>query len=324
MENQLPLVSVLCRLDAAEGTLPRFHGELFRVLRSLEHTYQFEIHYLVQDGKHAKNLRELAQLDPRICDIPLDNPPPGGDPMRPALRSARGEMIICLDAAHHSPEIIVPLLDRSPAECAIVATESAAPAGQRWLARWRGNGQLDAPSAYLFKRAAIDAIRAIPPSEQSLFQVAQTIDLPRVRIPMAPSGPHEPVPASGPSRVANSVRAARTGGVFHLSTYSGATIFLVGLLLAIWFSLQGLVAPDRVWFSWCYLIVLLHILGGSILFTVGKLGTLAQRLLDQFAGHAVASQPQEVNRAAPIQIAALRTSMPEVPSRQRLAEPALR
>lgn len=67
----------------------------------------------------------------------------------------------------------------------------------------------------------------------------------------------------------------------ELVSYFGATVFIVGVFLALWFTAQGIIAAGSVWFSWCYLIVLLHILGGSILFALGKLGALATRILER-------------------------------------------
>ena len=67
----------------------------------------------------------------------------------------------------------------------------------------------------------------------------------------------------------------------RLMTLLGVVSLAVGVLLALWFPIQGWLRPGTVWFSWCYLIVLLHLLGGGILAGLGILGEYLVRVLEQ-------------------------------------------
>jgi hypothetical protein len=67
----------------------------------------------------------------------------------------------------------------------------------------------------------------------------------------------------------------------RISTALGGLVLAVGLFLALWFPIQGWLWPGTVWFSWCYLIVLLHFLGGSILCSIGLVGECLGQILEQ-------------------------------------------
>ena len=191
--------------------------------------------------------------------------------------------MVLMDADAHSPELLAGMFDRAQGPCAVVEGVPEQPPApslwQRWLAPSKS---IAPPPLLLLKRAALDALRAHGSDQQPLRNALRAANLPRAElnyVPQVRANSAPPTPWLG--RVIADMHATWKRAPLALMTYFGAMVFVVGVFLAFWFSLQSVVAPNSVWFSWCYLIVLLHLLGGSILFSIGKLGALATRILEQ-------------------------------------------
>ncbi|GEM_PF-4295922 len=281
MDPTLPLVSVVCSTPGND-TLANFHGALFRVLRGLESGYRFEILYV---GADDVAVDALAQLDPRIRRVSVGADDDGDRLLRAGLANALGDLMICMNAEAHAPELLPRMLDLAKGPCAFalgVAEKQTAPSlAQRWLSTSK---TMALPRMLMLKRTALEAMRAPGIDQQSLSEALLAGDLPRAEltyVPTARAASASAAPWLG--RVVADVHETWKRAPLGLITYFGAMVFVVGVILALWFSLQGVIAPNSVWFSWCYLIVLLHILGGSILYALGKVGTLATRILDHIA-----------------------------------------
>src|SRR5262245_24605364 len=298
MDSALPLVTVVCSIPD-DGTLASFHGALFRVLRGLEGAYRFEILYsdANKSGNETSAIDALAQLDPRIHRLSS----PAGDSdalLRAGLAQAGGVMILLLHGGIHSPELLPRLLDLAKGPCAWVeGVPQGEPAANRWP-RWLQREQASkGPSCLLLKRAALDALRKPGADGKQVRERLYAEKLPRAELTYAPP----PRAATAPTapllrRVIADVFTMWKTTPFTLLVYFGGMVFLVGVFLALWFLLRGAIAPNTVWFSWCYLIVVLHILGGGILVAVGKLGAMMTRIfekLQQLAGSAEAARPPQ-------------------------------
>jgi hypothetical protein len=283
MDSALPLVSIVCSIPS-DDALTNFHGALFRALRGLESNYRFEIHYASAakgDGQSSA-IDALAQLDPRIQR--LSAPTLGSDAvLRAGMAQATGEILLLLDAGVHAADLLPRLLDLAKGPCVwIEGVAQRQPAAKPWQ-RWLRRGQAPAlPALLLLKRPALDALRRPALAQQTVRDALRAAALPRAEFSHAPTNSEADAPAGSLLRqVVNNVRTAWRTSPFTLVVYFGGTVCAIGIFLALWFSLQGAVAPNTIWFSWCYLIVLLHVLCGSILVAVGKLGAVATKILEQ-------------------------------------------
>lgn len=283
MDSALPLVSLVCSIPD-DDTLANFHGALFRVLRGLGSAHRFEILYSAAGKSEGDSsaIDSLAQLDPRIRR--LSSPAADHDSvLRVGLAQATGDMLVMLDAGVHSPEILSRLLELAKGPCAWIEGVSEDHAARnRWLSWMRRDQATPSSGVLLLKRAALDALRKSTPHAQSVREWLRAEKLPRAELSLAPAT-HAESASTAPllRRIIADVHTSWKTSPFTLVAYFGAMVFVVGVFLAFWFSLQGAFAPNTVWFSWCYLIVLMHILGGGILVAVGKLGALTTRILEQ-------------------------------------------
>ena len=280
MDSTLPLVSLICSIRGDDETLPQFHGALFRVLRALERAYRFEILY-VGAGDRA-GVDALAQLDPRIRALPAIPADPSDSILQADLEHATGSMVVALDADAHPPDVIPRLLELAQGPCALV--EGAPPESRPspWFLRLFPSSKAAAtPTLVLLKGPALAALRASGHPQRLLSEAVRAMDLPRAKLAYAPNVRSVESRLMPLRRLIADVRETWQRAPLALVAYFGGTMFIVGVFLTVWFTVQGMIAPGSVWFSWCYLIVLLHILGGSILFALGKLGALASRILER-------------------------------------------
>ena len=249
MDSALPLVSIVCSIPGDEA-LARFHGALFRALRGLESNYRFEIHYAggANGERRPSAIDELAQLDPRIHR--LSAPALGSDAvLRAGMAQATGEILLLLDAGVHAADLLPRLLDLAKGSCVwiegMAQRQHAAKPWQRWLRR----GQATAlPALLLLKRPALDALRRPALAQQSPRDALRAAALPRAELSYAPTSGEADAPAGSLLRQVNNVRTAWRTSPFTLVAYFGGTVCVIGIFLALWFSLQGAVAPNTVWF----------------------------------------------------------------------------
>jgi glycosyltransferase involved in cell wall biosynthesis len=296
MTASLSKVSIICPARDEADALPRLHEALFQALRALEGQHQFEIIYVddgSRDGTQGK-MQAIADLDPRVRVLSLARPFGKESALIAGLEHATGELVITLDAdLQHPPELIPQLLEHARQGTDVVVAVQT----QRPLAGWpRRIGRrllswccervppAEATDFLVLSRRAVDTLLTIPEHHRSLLGLVYWLELPRVEMPFEP-GPR----TLGASKTTAAGRLAR--GVEHLFAYSraplrlatvlGGLVLAIGLLLMIWFPLQGLLRPGTVWFSWCYLIVLIHLVGGGILLSIGVLGEYLVRVLEQ-------------------------------------------
>jgi hypothetical protein len=287
-------VSLVCSASPQENALADFHSALFPVLRALESDYRFEILY-VGDSRCAgalARIEALAQLDPRVRLLPQAQPAQGDQALRAGLEEAKGELIITIDSILHPLDMVPQLLEQAKGPCDIVLAVAKDRSAPIWLERlWPVKSAGGDAALLLAKRPAADALRALRDSQRSLRDLAIATGLPRADLPFTPNTHRTGHPAASFRRFAANVLAVCLRDPLGLVRYFGATVFTLGVFLAGWFSLQGLIVPDSVWFSWCYLIVLLHVLGGSTLYALGKLGAMAQQILEHV--QPAANQPRD-------------------------------
>jgi glycosyltransferase involved in cell wall biosynthesis len=296
MAGKLAKVSIVCPARDEAALLPQFHETLFRAIRGLEGQHQFEIVY-VDDGSAddtLDKLRAIADIDPRVRVLSLARPFGKEHALLAGLEHAAGAYVVTLDAdLEHPPELITQLLDgvRGGAD-AVVGVHARSPLsawprriGRRVLA-WCSDVVPPASATdYLaLSRRAVDTLLTIPERHRTLRGSVYWLGLPRLEVPFEPGRR-----TSGKSKTTVSGRLTR--GLEHLFAHSrlplrlatvlGVMSLAVGAFLTLWFPIQGWLRPGTVWFSWCYLIVLVHLLGGSILVGIGILGEYLVRVLEQ-------------------------------------------
>jgi glycosyltransferase involved in cell wall biosynthesis len=119
------LLSIVCPVYQEEAALPRFHAGLMRVLQSLHPQFDVEVVY-VEDGStdDTQNiLRRLAAEDARVRYLMLSRNFGHQPSLLAGLRSARGDLVIMMDAdLQHPPELIPMLLDHWRAGADVVNT----------------------------------------------------------------------------------------------------------------------------------------------------------------------------------------------------------
>jgi glycosyltransferase involved in cell wall biosynthesis len=296
MAGKLAKVSIVCPARDEAALLPQFHETLFRAIRGLEAQHQFEIIY-VDDGSADETLdklRAIADIDPRVRVLALSRPFGKEHALLAGLEHATGPIVVTLDAdLEHPPELITQLLDGIQGGAdAVVAVQARSPLsawprriGRRLLA-WCSDVVPPANSTdYMaLSRRAVDTLLTISERHRTLRGLIYWLGLPRVEVPFTPGRR-----SSGTSKTTTSCRLSR--GVEHLFAHSrlpmrvatglGMMSLAVGLFLMFWFPIQGWLRPGTVWFSWCYLIVLLHLLGGGILLGIGVVGEYLVRVLEQ-------------------------------------------
>jgi glycosyltransferase involved in cell wall biosynthesis len=303
MDPQLPAVptvSIVCPAFEEEEVISLFHEELFRVLRALETQYRFEIIYIddgSRDGTLAR-MDSIAQLDPRVRVLALARNFGKEKALLAGLEHATGAMVVTLDTdLQHPPEVIPQLLEKAKGPCEIVMGVRQDYQQGTWLKRLAARlfyrvqnfvGDTDiAPQGsdfLLMKRRTVDVLLAMQERQRFLKGLIYWTGLPRAEVAYTPNTRRAGQTKFSFRRLialgADCLYSFSTNPL-RLACHFGATAVGVGLFLALWFLVQGMFWPGSVWFSWGYLIVLLHILGGSILFSLGVLGALAGRILEQ-------------------------------------------
>ncbi|MCI0685305.1 MAG: hypothetical protein L0Y71_24670 [Gemmataceae bacterium] len=295
MNPAQPLVSIVCAAGPCVGALGRYHGALFPILRALEGHYRFEIVYLTADA--ADSIHGLAQLDPRIRVTPPPTASADDAALHAALELAGGAWVIVTDASQHPAEIVPQLLEQAKGTASVVEGVPASAAPATGWRRFRGS-KTPTLRPWLLKRDALEALRTARERQQNLAAALAAIGAPHAELTYTPHPPalrRESLTASWLAEIRDTWRRAP----LELFTTIGVSVLGIGVFLALWFAVQGLFAPGTVWFSWSYLIVLLHLLGGAILVALGKLGALAHRILERL-DDAAAPAPIESLTADPL------------------------
>ncbi len=291
MDSALPLVSVVCVATPDKDILPNFHSSLFRVLRPLESAYRFEVLYVGTrtSGDSLAQMETLAQLDPRV-GLLSSEAVDFDAAQRFGLQRAAGAMVVFLDPSTHPADVLPRLLEKAGTGCPIVngvsETLPRSPSSS-WRLGFSGAQRL--PACLLLQREAADLVMASTERERSMAETALATSLPRGELTFAPVPFRDRDATMNLRRLLQERFAAYSHDPLSLVTAFGGTVFLIGVFLALWFPLQSKFAPGTVWFSWCYLIVLLHILGGSILYALGRVIALARQILERVP------EPQQVD-----------------------------
>ena len=296
MADKLTKISILCPAYQEADALGPFHEALYRTLRGLERDYQFEILY-VDDGSTdgtLEKMQAIADIDSRVRVLALTRHFGKEQALIAGLEHATGSHVVTLDADLEHPPDLIPQMLEAARDNVDVVMGVAAPQGTAGWKRRLGRGLLTwfcdvvppthATDFLVLSRRAVDTLLTTPEQHRNLLGLIFWLDLPRTEIPFEPGKR-----SAGVSK--SSLRNHCTRGIdtvfatsrrpLHAVSAIGALLLAIGVLLALWFPLQSLLRPDTVWFSWCYLIVLVHIVGGSVLCGIGVLGAYLVRVLEQ-------------------------------------------
>lgn len=283
MDAELPLVSIVCAASVEEDALPRFHSALFRVLRPLETSYRFEVIYIgtPRTAPGLAPMQAVAQLDPRVI-VTLSAATTEDEARRNGLERAGGSMVVLFDATVHSAEILPQLLEHALGACSLVVGVPTVAPEPGALGRLFGQKPAQEPRpCLLLKRDAIEAVESLGHRDRPIEELALMTTLPRAKIEFTPVVSPSAAGQAPPSKLLVENLAAFLSDSLRVATGAGAMVFFIGVFLLFWFPVQNLLSPGSVWFSWAYLIVLLHLLGGSILYFLGKIGGQLHDMLEE-------------------------------------------
>jgi dolichol-phosphate mannosyltransferase len=280
-------VTLICPVHQDEATLPARHEALFKALRPLEGLWQFEIIY-VDDGSTDGTLgllNTIAEIDRRVRVLSLTRRFGLEAAVLAGLEHAGGELVMTLDPRGDLPDdAIARLLEHADGgQDVVVGMADSGQPGWRERVRQRLLHLLceaaPAPQAtcnLLLTHRAVATLLSVPEQQRSLLGQVYWLGLPRREVPL-------PGLRMRPQATAADIDTllAFSRKPLHWAGWLGAVVFGVGVLLALCFPIQALLRPGSVWFSWGYLIVLLHLLGGSILAAIGVAGAYLGRVLEQ-------------------------------------------
>jgi dolichol-phosphate mannosyltransferase len=297
-EKSLTL-SIVCPAYREEEVLPVFHARLSAALQPLAGDYRIEILY-VDDGSTDGTLcvlRELAAADLRVRYLSLSRNFGHQAALTAGLEHARGDVVVSLDAdLQHPPDLIPLLVERWRTGYDIVLTERRDSEELGWfkrftsrqfyrLLRWLSDTEVRPACAdfRLLSRTALDALLSLHETHRFLRGMVNWLGF-RVT-----SLPYQAAPrAAGRSSytLRRMLRLAGDGMLsfsrlpLQLPVLAGLGSLGLGLLYALGLVLGALLAGVAFWPVHLLLVVVL-VLGGLVLCSVGIVGEYVGRIFEQ-------------------------------------------
>jgi dolichol-phosphate mannosyltransferase len=304
MNGPLPLVSIVCPAYLEEEGLPIFHEHLVGVLQSLENRFRFEIIY-VDDGSSDRTLevmQSLAARDPRVGFLSLSRNFGQQAALTAGLEHARGDAVISMDAdLQHPPEIIPQLLAEWQAGFEVVITIRAEDDRLGWfkrfsskvfyrLMKWFSDTEIRfaASDFRLLSRQALQGLLELQERHRFVRGLVQWIGFPIKEIGFRPN---ERCAGVTKYTLRRMLRLAGDG-LFSFSRaplraplWAGAVFIglsLLHALLAVVGLAQGAATP-----AWHYLLLIMTLGIGSLLFSLGIVGEYLGRIHEQVKGRPI-------------------------------------
>jgi dolichol-phosphate mannosyltransferase len=299
MTEKSPTLSIVCPAYREEEVLPVFHARLNEVLRPLASDYRIEILY-IDDGSTDGTLsvlRELAATDLRVRYLSLSRNFGHQAALTAGLEHARGDVVVSLDAdLQHPPELISQLLERWRAGYDIVLTERRDSEELGWFKRFTSRqfyrlmrvlSDTEVRPACadfrLLSRKALDALLSLHETHRFLRGMVNWLGFRVVSIP------YQAAPrAAGQSHytLRRMLRLAGDGMLsfsrvpLQLPVAAGLASLGLGGLYALALVLAALLVGVTSW-PVHLLVVVVLVLGGLILCSLGIVGEYVGRIFEQ-------------------------------------------
>jgi dolichol-phosphate mannosyltransferase len=305
MSDEKALVSIVCPAYQEEEVLPLFHRELAAVLAPLERDYRFEVLY-VDDGSRDRTLAvlgELARQDPRVGYLSLSRNFGHQAALTAGLEHARGEAVISMDSDLQHPPRVLPTLLRTWQEgydvvLTIRADDQRLSLFKRCTSRaFYGlmallsdtDIRLAASDFRLLSRKALGALLQLREQHRFLRGMVQWLGFRSAEIAFTPD---ERRAGQSKYTLGRMLRLAGDGlfsfsrSPLRFAGYGGMLAVAAGLIQSGWYLgqlLRGVAVSGELQ----YLIILTHLLGGTVLAALGFLGEYVGRIYEEVKGRPV-------------------------------------
>jgi dolichol-phosphate mannosyltransferase len=303
MSDEKRLVSVVCPAYQEEEVLPLFHRELAGVLATLEAEYRFEIVY-ADDGSRDRTLdviKQLARTDPRVGYVSLSRNFGHQTALTAGLEHARGDLVISMDCdLQHPPAVLPRLLDKWKEGHDVVITIRADDRRLGLFKRLTSRAfyrvmavlsdtdvRLAASDFRLLTRTALDALLRMREQHRFLRGMVQWVGFPSAEIEFMPD---ERRAGRSKYTLRRMLRLAGDG----LYSFSRVPLRLASGLGGLFLALAG---GQAAWLGWLlvagdgtrplalhYLLLVVHLVGGTVLCGLGFLGEYVGRIYEEVKG----------------------------------------
>jgi dolichol-phosphate mannosyltransferase len=300
MPDPLPLLSVVSpAFNEAEG-LPHFHAALAAVLDQMAGAYRTEIIY-VDDGSRDGTLavlRRLAVEDGRVRYLSLSRNFGNQAALTAGLEHAAGDAVITMDSdLQHPPSLIPTLVEKWRLGSDVVLTVRAGGTDrtQNWLKRnastmfhdllrrWSSLDVRPGASDYrLLSRRAIDNLLRLGEAHRYVRGLVQWLGFPEAEVPFDTAPRFAGVSRYTFGRL---MRLAFDGLLsfsrMPLQVTIAGGLTAVGMSFVVCSGLVLAYRPDAVTIAG---LLAVHIVGASVLASVGVLGAYVVRIFEESKG----------------------------------------
>jgi dolichol-phosphate mannosyltransferase len=296
-------LSIVCPAFEEEEVLPAFHAELSAVLGPLEGEWDVEVIY-VDDGSRDRTLeamRRLAAADRRVRYLSLSRNFGHQAALTAGLEAARGDAVITLDSdLQHPPALIPELLRKWREGYEIVLTvrddDPHLSLFKRLTSRWfyhvmcwlSETEMRAAASDYrLLSRRALDALLQLRETHRFLRGMVNWLGFPMTTVQFTPAERGAGVSKFTLRRMTNFAIDALLSFSklpLRLSLFLGLAVLAVGLGYGTYGLAHALFAAGPTDGGWLALMAAVHLIGGSILCSLGLVGEYVGRVYEQVKG----------------------------------------
>jgi dolichol-phosphate mannosyltransferase len=299
MTGKSPTLSIVCPAYQEEAVLPLFHERLGEALAPLAGEYRIEIVY-VDDGSHDGTLavlRRLAGADARVRYLSLSRNFGHQAALTAGLEHAAGDVVVSLDSdLQHPPGVIPQLLERWREGYDVVVTERRDSEEVGWfkrftsrqfyrVMRWLSETEVRPACAdfRLLSRPALDALLRLRETHRYLRGMVNWLGFPLATVP------YQAAPrAAGVSHytLRRMVRLASDGVLsfsrvpLQLPLAAGLASAGLGVLYAAGLGAALALGGAAAW-PVHLVVVLVLVLGGLVLCSLGVLGEYVGRIYEQ-------------------------------------------
>jgi polyisoprenyl-phosphate glycosyltransferase len=300
----MKLLSIVIPVYNEEESLPHLRRRLGAVVEAIRRERALAVEVLlVDDGSvdgSRRFLEEWAVADPALRVLRLSRNFGHQAALTAGLDAARGDGVVLLDAdLQDPPEVIPRLLDRAAEGYDVVYAQRTARAGEGLYKRataWlfyrlmKGLVHRDLPADTgdfrLITGRALDAVRGLRERHRFLRGLSVWIGFRQAAVPYARearAAGHTKFSTLKMLRFAWDAGASFTTLPLKLVALWGTLVSLFGLLYLVYTIYRYFVYQDTVK-GWPSLIVLLCVIGGSILISLGILGSYVGKVFEEVKG----------------------------------------
>ncbi len=303
MTGKLPRLSIVCPAYQEEEVLPHFHRELCAVLATLEPEFEVEILY-VDDGSRDRTLgllRAMAASDARVRYLSFSRNFGHQAALTAGLEHARGDVVITMDSdLQHPPRLIPELLGKWREGYEVVLTIRAEDPGLGLFKRLTSRLfyyvmrrlsdteiRFAAADFRLMTHRAVAALLQLRETHRFLRGLVQWLGFPTAEVPYEPAPRKAGVTKYTVRKMVNFALDAVLSFSrvpLRLTLVLGLAVGVGGLVLAAAFTTLAALGRLEFGAGWAWVLVTMHLLGGSILVGLGLVGEYVGRIYEQVKG----------------------------------------